>query len=149
MGSKPTIRFGSFQTTILRRRWWCIASSLPPGFPTGTGLTADAGLTAFFFKLWAYSTPDADRVAPMLLAKSLEWWKQPALTPEPAVDPRWLPLAVVLGALAAMFTAWYVSLRARTPRGVLPDRPPDFTALRLESESPEKPDAAEEREEPL
>jgi hypothetical protein len=121
---------------------------LPKGFPTGTGLTAQAGLTAFFFKLWAYSTPDADRVAPMLLGKTLEWWKQSALVPEPSVYPGWLPLVVVLAALGAMFTAWYVSLRTRVPRGVLSDRPPDFTRLRLADENAEPPVDTAEREGP-
>ena len=121
---------------------------LPQGFPTGTDLTAQSGLTAFFFKLWAYSTPEADRVAPMLLAKTLRWWKQPVVTPEPAVDPRWLPMVVIVGALVAMFTAWYVSLWGPPPRGVLPDdRPPDFTQLSIEGESSE-PSAAEETETP-
>jgi hypothetical protein len=121
---------------------------LPKGFPTGTGLAAEAGTTAFFFKRWAYSTAEADRIAPMLLAKTLQWWKQPVVTPEPSASPRWLPLVVVLGALGAMFAAWYVSLRRGPSRVPLPDGPPDFTRLRLEGEDAAPPGAAEKCEDP-
>jgi hypothetical protein len=108
---------------------------LPKGFPTGAKLTAEAGVTGFFFKRWAYPTADADRIAPLLLAKTLHWWKEPAVTPEPSAHPRWLPLVVVLGALAAMFSAWYASLRTRPSRVPLPAGPPDFTQLKIEDEN--------------
>jgi hypothetical protein len=112
---------------------------LPKGFPTGTELAVDAGVTAFFFKRWAYSTPDADRIAPLLLAKTLHWWKEPVVTPEPAARPQWLPLVVIFAALAAMYAAWYASLRPRPSRVPLPERPPDFTRLRLDGKTGESP----------
>lgn len=119
---------------------------LPKGFPTGGSVSAQASLTGFFFKRWAYAAPDADRVAPMLLAKTLRWWKEPAVAPEPAMRPRWLPLVITLGALAAMFAAWYVSLWARSPR-VESDRPPDFTKLRLDEDEKDSSVAAKKRKE--
>lgn len=121
--------------------------SLPEDFPMGDGLDAQVSLTGFFFKRWAYATAEADRVAPMLLAKTLRWWKEPEAMPEPPTDPRWLPMVITFGALAAMFMAWYVSLWARSPR-ITPDGPPDFTQLRLDGETPPPSDAVEERKEP-
>jgi hypothetical protein len=122
---------------------------LPKGFPTGMKLAQEAELTGFFLKRWAYSTPDADRTAPMLLAKNLQWRKQSVVAPPPSlVDIRWIPLVVIVAAALAVFTAWHVFLRSTPPRLDLPDRPPDFGRLRLEGEVPEQPVGVEKREDP-
>jgi hypothetical protein len=102
---------------------------LPEGFPTGMELSQEAEVTGFFFKLWAYESKDALRVAPTLLAKTLQWNKRPVMEPEPPGDKRMTPLTVCVAAALAMLLAWFVYFRTRSGRPASPDRPPDFKSL--------------------
>lgn len=68
---------------------------LPPEFPTGRKLGEPAEITGFFFKRWAYGAGDGIRVAPLLLAKTIDW--QPQVQPEVALPSRTMFLAIVSG----------------------------------------------------
>jgi hypothetical protein len=103
---------------------------LPKDFPVGMELAEPAAVTGYFFKRWAYQAEDAILAAPELLARTLQWEPRPVMTPPRSVET-W-PISVVVGvaALAALLGAGIVYLRTRSPRPDLPDRPPNFDALR-------------------
>ena len=77
----------------------------------------------------------------MILAKTLQWRKRPAASEEPAPDGRKLIAAVIVAALLALITAWYVYKRTGPSRSVLPERPPDFNLL---EDKDQRSDAADE-----
>lgn len=52
---------------------------LPPGFPTGEGLSEQAEVTGFHFKRWLYRAQDTLRSAPVVLAQTVERQKRPVL----------------------------------------------------------------------
>ncbi len=103
---------------------------LPKGFPTGMELAEDVEVTGFFLKRWAYVAQDVFRTAPELLAKTLEWQKQPVMAKEPDVDSRLIPVILVVSLLLALAAAWVVYMRTRPGKVALPEEPPDFDMLR-------------------
>lgn len=68
---------------------------LPPEFPTGRKLGEPAEITGFFFKRWAYGAGDGIRVAPLLLAKTIDW--KPEAKPEVVLPSRTKLLAIASG----------------------------------------------------
>jgi hypothetical protein len=116
---------------------------LPKGFPRGKDFAEEAEITGFFFKRWAYFAGDVIRVAPTLLAKTLEWRQRPAMLPK-SPDGAWATLTVVAAMLAAMLTAWFIYLRTKPPRPALPKGLPDLDKLRRMDESAEPPANADQ-----
>lgn len=57
-----------------------ICSEIHPGMPTGNEITEEVIVTGYFFKMYGYRAQDTTRIAPMILAQSLEWI--PAKKPE-------------------------------------------------------------------
>ncbi|NUQ63835.1 MAG: hypothetical protein HUU20_15265 [Pirellulales bacterium] len=86
---------------------------LPEGFPTGMEVSADARLTGFFFKRWAYMAQDRLRSAPTVLSRTVDWRKRTeTVAPRRDGDPSiWLVLGVSAG-LAALGVV-YVYLRTK------------------------------------
>jgi hypothetical protein len=107
---------------------------LPKGFPTGDKVREEAEITGFFLKRWAYQATDTVRTAPELLAKTLLWHKRPVMTPQSPGGIGSFLLIVVGTVLVAAVTAWLMYARTRSPRLVVPDRPPDLENIKLAEE---------------
>lgn len=114
---------------------------LPKGFPTGMEIAEQAQLTGFFFKRWAYQAKDVIRIAPELLAQTLQWDKRLVMTSEEPAETWPIPLVVCVAALLALLAAWYVYLRTRPAKHALPDGPPNFDAVRAMDSSKGDADA--------
>jgi hypothetical protein len=109
----------------------CCLAELPQGMPLGDNIHAAVRVTGFFFKSWAYRAGSADgqasnrRFAPLIVARTLTWYPDPA---------RSLPsstLAIVLAVALALGLAALVYIRrgdhralaaARQARLQLPER---------------------------
>jgi hypothetical protein len=118
--------------------------NLPKGFPTGDNIAEEAEVTGFFLKRWVYRAKDTLRVAPTLLAKTLQWEKRPVMQQESPADARFIAGMVVVVFLLAMLTALFIYLRTRPSRFVLPEGPLDFEKLRSMEESRESQPNTEE-----
>ncbi|HUG92872.1 MAG TPA: hypothetical protein VML55_18670 [Planctomycetaceae bacterium] len=106
-----------------------VCTSVPHGLPAGENLLERAAVTGYFYKLWAYPAKDTNRVAPMILARQVEWQPRDA-----ASAPWWMYVAGwSIGGLAAVvivWTAWRQSRSRRPPIRHLrttQDQPPDFS----------------------
>lgn len=75
------------------------ALTTPDGFSLGSDLDAETTATGFYFKRWAYPAADGVATAPLVLARGIDWRRQPAPT---VAAPRAEQLAwVVVAALVA------------------------------------------------
>jgi len=72
---------------------------LPEGFPSGAGLSERVGATGFYFKRWLYRSQRGLEVAPLVLARSVQWRPAPPAAPSPTPSATGLAVAT-LGALA-------------------------------------------------
>ena len=81
---------------------------LPKGFPTGMEIGEQAEVTGFFFKRLAYLAKDTLRVAPEILAKTVQWQKRPAITADEPAETWPIPLVVCVAAGLALLAAWFV-----------------------------------------
>lgn len=81
---------------------------LPPGIPTGESISAEVTATGFFFKRWAYEAPGALRVAPVLLARTVQL-RAALLTGASPTSPSSLPWIVGGGLLLAVVVVYYVA----------------------------------------
>lgn len=118
--------------------------SLPKGFRTGDKIGEEVEVTGFFFKRWAYEAKDATRTAPTILAKTLEWQKRPMMKPESTGDMRLIALIVVGAALVTVLTVWFVHLRTRPARLILPEGSLDVEKLRSMDEGRESREETDE-----
>ena len=77
-------RFGTFGGGKLHELWLytsdsqqnpavIICEKLPPDMPADGSTVAGVTVTGYFFKLYRYAAGDADRAAPMVLAKHVTW----------------------------------------------------------------------------
>ncbi len=108
--------------------------TLPEEFPRGDRLRADASVTGLYFKNWSYSYDDGLGLAPIVLAKSIDW-RRPAVTaPRQPVTLQgvvWVATGAALFALVTVWSAVRKSVRrprrdARLPETLLP--PVDWAA---------------------
>ncbi len=87
--------------------------SLPAGFPTSRTpskeireLREEVTVTGVFYKNWVYSAARQSFVAPLVVAKTVEWQPPVVKTKEP-IPWRWLAVAIMLSALFGIgFSAW-------------------------------------------
>jgi hypothetical protein len=110
---------------------------LPEGFPTGMDIAEEAEVTGFYFKRWAYPAQDTVRLAPVVLAKGVQWF--PSVSLAERTRSRQLPVWVVLvsAVLIASVLIGFVVFRTRY-RPVAAEPPSDF--------EPFDPGAVETRE---
>ncbi len=104
---------------------------LPADFPQGPQISEEARVTGFFYKRWAYPAQDGPRVAPLILAKDVQWMRGPA--PAPVDDrPQGLSVAIVLAGAVVMalwiaITVWGKGrrrVRAHEPSSPVQISPP-------------------------
>ncbi|QDU08082.1 hypothetical protein [Gimesia aquarii] len=57
-----------------------VPEALQNGLPAGTDVIDNVTVTGYLFKMYAYNAQDTTRVAPLILARQLEW--SPAITDE-------------------------------------------------------------------
>ena len=97
------------------------ALELPPDMPTGSDILVEVSATGYFFKRWVYEAPGALRVAPVVLARTVEP-RTPILTAPSAApnNPWWL---VAGGVLLASGVVLYLmrSERARPSHFAQPE----------------------------
>jgi hypothetical protein len=110
---------------------------LPNGFPKGDKLAEDSEVTGFFLKRWAYYNEDAIRVAPTLLAKTLEWQKRPVMPQDSSPNGAVVTWTVVVAVLLAMLSACFIYLRTKPPRSAAHQGPLDFDKLQRMDENRE------------
>ncbi len=118
--------------------------SLPEGFPIGMDILAEAEITGFYFKRWAYKAQDGLRTAPALLARTVHWQQTP-----PKVDaaPAGFGTAAAVMGFAfgvSLCVVAYVYLRTRSRTPVEPGLPPRFDGIDGidDAESPGEEDPA-------
>lgn len=109
------------------------ALNLPDDFPRGDDLHAEATVTGLFFKNWSYSYDDGMGLAPVVLAKGVDWQRPAASMPTKRVNLRGLVWMATGAALFALVTVWLAIRKTlRPPRHTqLPDSisvPVDETA---------------------
>ena len=103
---------------------------LPKGFPTGMEIAEQAEVTGLFFKRLAYSAKDTVRVAPEILAKTIQWQKRPVLAVNEPAETWPIPAVVCVAAGLALLAAWFVYRRTQPSHPVLPEQRPNFDVLR-------------------
>lgn len=89
---------------------------LPEKFPRGAEIRADITVNGIFFKNWSYSWQEGLGLAPVILAKTVEW--QPAPVVKPSHKTITLSGVVsVIGAAAALatFVGWLAWRQTRRP----------------------------------
>ncbi len=96
---------------------------LPEQFPRGDEIRADVKVHGIFFKNWSYSWQEGLGLAPVILAKRVEW--QPAAFVKPSRTEVSLPgvIAVIAagGALAAI-VGWFAWRQSRRPTVAIGNR---------------------------
>jgi len=103
---------------------------LPEGFPTGMKLAEDVEITGFHFKRWVYLAREDLRSAPVLLARTVQWFRKPEAPAERPPNPWSLLLMIVAAGALAVLVAAYVYHRTRQGGGKSAEPPPDLDALR-------------------
>jgi len=110
---------------------------LPEAFPRGDGIRETVSVTGIFFKNWSYPWEDGLGLAPVILARNIDW--KPPAPPQPPAPPATGKL--VLGAAGALcvagLIAWLAVRRTRRrPRSAveLPEKIalPDDTATQTD-----------------
>lgn len=94
--------------------------ALPEKFPRGDNLHADVHVIGIFFKNWSYAWQDGLGLAPVVLAKSVEW--QPhAVVPAKRPEVSWhnLVSVIIAGSLLMMFVGWFAWRCTRRPSSSL------------------------------
>ncbi len=97
---------------------------LPADFLRGDSLRADVKLTGFFFKNWSYSYDEGLGLAPVVLARSVDWQPPVAPAPRQTITPRnflWAATGAALFALAAVWWAVRRTVSRPRPAERLPD----------------------------
>lgn len=110
------------------------ALTLPDEFPQGDELRADVTVTGLYFKNWSYSYDDGLGLAPIVLAKGIDWRRPAAPAPRRPLTLQgviWVATGTALFALVTVWSAVRKSVRrprrdARLPDALLP--PVDWAA---------------------
>ena len=89
-----------------------VCTALPADFPTTARTVDNVTVTGYFFKLYRYTADDSDRLAPMLLARQVDWTPRDSTAMQ---APRWLTTFGTLGFFAAfamlVFYLWHGTRR--------------------------------------
>jgi hypothetical protein len=91
------------------------ALNLPKSFPRGDKIRAKVNVTGFFFKNWSYSWGDGVGIAPVVLARGVEW-------SPPVVDKKKTPInarqwiwGIACAAGCGLLIAWGAARLTRRP----------------------------------
>ena len=91
---------------------------VPEQFPRGDGLRIAASVTGYFFKNWSYAYDDGLGVAPVVLAKGVQWQQGRVPSIRSSVSSRFWRYAAIVAVVIAMAVTWFVDRKTlrRTPR---------------------------------
>ncbi len=103
---------------------------LPDGFPTGMEVTADAEITGFFFKRWAYSGADNLWTTPVLLSRTVDWKKRVSPSARKVeVNALFLTVVFAFALFVAVAITGFVYVATRRGNQDEPEGLPDFDLL--------------------
>lgn len=109
---------------------------LPPGLSPGGGprFNQPVSVTGFFFNSWAYRSRETEaggrakwQLAPLLMGREPTWNPQPSVTRRASSPTGWLTIGAFFA--AAIWLAWRLRGRGRTPPDDRATPRPDFTSL--------------------
>ncbi|MGD9647992.1 MAG: hypothetical protein AB7U73_19930, partial [Pirellulales bacterium] len=83
--------------------------TLPPEFPVGAKINVPVRLTGIFFKRWVYQAGDTIRLAPLVLAATVDWQPNPLAGDTKMVAkpiPYWLIGATIAASLLFVAVLW-------------------------------------------
>jgi hypothetical protein len=89
------------------------ALQLPDRFEIGADLDEPCQATGFFFKRWAYPSREGVTTAPLILARSIDWRRPPAVPRPEAPAGEQVFLAVVAALALAVLIVGYFVVRTR------------------------------------
>ena len=111
---------------------------LPEGFPRDRKCSEKVEVTGFYFKRWPTPIEDKPHSRPVLLARTVRWYKAPPALKEPAAGAASLLVLIALALCVSLLLAGYVYVRTRRASSREPAVPPQFDTLR-EAEIPSGP----------
>jgi len=88
---------------------------LPNDFPRGDKLQALVSVTGFYFKNWSYPLPDGLGIAPVVLARSIDWQPAAAQPVRRKMSSVGLTQALVVAGVFALLVVWLVIRNTRRP----------------------------------
>jgi hypothetical protein len=111
------------------------ALELPEGFPRGADLDVPITQEALFFKSWSFSDGEKVGLAPVLVARTIDWRPAAAAGPAPrrTADRRGLAIGVGAAAIVAGAFVWWAMAHTRRRASLAADRPVDLSGLEAES----------------
>lgn len=89
---------------------------LPKGFPTGMDISAEAEITGFFFKRWAYKARGTLCTAPTLAARTVRWQKVPEVVKSAPMNVGTLLLLFGVAVAVSALVVVHVIRRTRPAR---------------------------------
>jgi len=89
---------------------------LPSNFPRGDNLQTPIEVTGFFFKNWSYAWQDGLGVAPVVLAREVDWQPTVAAPIRRAPSGQNLTTAIAAACVFAALTVYLVLRNTRRPR---------------------------------
>ncbi len=93
---------------------------LPDNFPRGDNLQAPIAVTGYFFKNWSYAWKDGLGIAPVVLARSVDWQPKPASPARRTLASEGLTTALVAAGVFALLAVYLVFRKTRRPSHVSP-----------------------------
>jgi hypothetical protein len=115
--------------------WVVYCLELPEGLPRGEGLQTPITVTGFFFKNWSYAWQDGLGIAPVVLARDVQWEPSSvAPSPRPTTRRAWGWALLGASVWAAVVVWWALRssrrLRSASPQApTLPDPRTDFETI--------------------
>ena len=96
---------------------------LPEKFPRGAEIRADITVNGIFFKNWSYSWQEGLGLAPVILAKTVEWQPAPVVKPShKTITLSGVVSVIVAAAALATFVGWLAWRQSRRPSVVIGQR---------------------------
>ncbi len=89
---------------------------LPSNFPRGDNLQTPIAVTGYFFKNWSYAWQDGLGVAPVVLARQVDWQPTPAPPTRRAPSGQNLTTAITVACVFAALTVYLVLRNTRRPQ---------------------------------
>jgi len=103
---------------------------LPEGFPRDGECSEKVEVTGFYFKRWPSPIEEEPHTRPVLLARTVRWYKPPPAIKEPAAGAGSLLVLIALSLCVSLLLAVYVYVRTRRAPLREPAAPPEFDTLR-------------------